>query len=66
MRQIGTDIDFAASLLNKGELVVIPTETVYGLAANAFDPKAVEKIYALKKRPKTNPLILHISSMEEA
>lgn len=66
MRQIGTDIDFAASLLNNGELVVIPTETVYGLAANAFDPKAVEKIYALKKRPKTNPLILHISSMEEA
>jgi L-threonylcarbamoyladenylate synthase len=59
------NIKKAIDLLTQGELVVIPTETVYGLAANAFDENAVDKIYALKKRPKTNPLILHISGEDE-
>lgn len=59
------DIAKAAELLRSGELVVIPTETVYGLAANAFNEDAVAKIYALKQRPKTNPLILHISGIKE-
>ena len=44
--------------LNKGDCIGIPTETVYGLAANAYSSKATAKIYKLKKRPKTNPLIV--------
>ncbi len=49
--------------LNKNECVAIPTETVYGLAANAYSSKAVKKIYILKKRPKNNPSIVHYSSL---
>jgi L-threonylcarbamoyladenylate synthase len=52
----------ASEGLLKGELVVFPTETVYGLGANAFDARAVEKIYELKGRPRSNPLIIHIAS----
>ncbi|MEZ5405863.1 MAG: L-threonylcarbamoyladenylate synthase [Verrucomicrobiia bacterium] len=51
----------AVKLLKQGKLVVIPTETVYGLAADAFNPQALKKIFALKKRPYFDPLILHIS-----
>lgn len=58
-------IDRAAVLLRAGEVVGIPTETVYGLAANAFDEKAVGKIFQAKGRPQDNPLIVHISSFEE-
>jgi L-threonylcarbamoyladenylate synthase len=47
-------------------LVAFPTETVYGLGANALDPAAVEKIYAAKGRPATSPLIVHVSSIEMA
>lgn len=54
----------AAELLKKGEVVGFPTETVYGLAANAFDEKAVRKIFAAKGRPADNPLIVHISGVE--
>lgn len=57
---ISSDIDKAAELLKNGELVAIPTETVYGLAGNAFDESAVRKIFAMKGRPLFNPLILHI------
>ena len=53
------NIKKAQKLLNKSECVAIPTETVYGLAANAYSDKACEKIYKLKKRPKNNPLIVH-------
>jgi len=60
------DIHKAAQLLRSGELVVFPTETVYGLGANALDPAAVRKIYALKGRPATSPLIVHVSSIEQA
>ena len=53
------NIKKAQKLLNKSECVAIPTETVYGLAANAYSNKACKKIYKLKKRPKSNPLIVH-------
>jgi L-threonylcarbamoyladenylate synthase len=55
------DIQTAAELLKRGELVAVPTETVYGLAANALDPNAVAKIFTAKGRPQDNPLIVHIS-----
>jgi L-threonylcarbamoyladenylate synthase len=58
------DIKLAKQNLIKNELVAIPTETVYGLAANAFSEVAVLKIFALKKRPFYNPLIVHIKSMD--
>ncbi len=53
------------ALLRAGGLAAIPTETVYGLAANALDADAVGKIFAAKGRPQDNPLIVHISTMEE-
>lgn len=55
----------AADLLREGHLVAIPTETVYGLAANALDPKASSAIYAAKGRPSDNPLIVHVSDISE-
>ncbi len=51
--------------LNKNDCVAIPTETVYGLAANAYSDKAVKKIYALKKRPTNNPSIVHYFSLSQ-
>jgi L-threonylcarbamoyladenylate synthase len=62
---IGTDALEAKRFLEEGELVAIPTETVYGLAANALDEKAVLKIYAAKNRPQFNPLILHVANLEQ-
>ncbi len=59
------DIETAARILKNGGLVAIPTETVYGLAANALDGQAVAKIFVAKGRPQDNPLIVHVSSMEE-
>ena len=56
----------AAERIRAGELVAFPTETVYGLGANALDPAAVAKIYELKGRPETSPLIVHASSIEMA
>ncbi len=58
-------IDEAASLILSGELVVFPTETVYGLGANAFNEEAVKKIFVAKGRPQDNPLIVHISTLEQ-
>lgn len=55
----------SSELLKNGEVVGIPTETVYGLAANALDEKAVKKIYVAKGRPSDNPLIVHISDLSE-
>ncbi|MCE2963826.1 MAG: L-threonylcarbamoyladenylate synthase [Chitinophagales bacterium] len=63
--QIGLDLDKAAQLLIEGELVAIPTETVYGLAANALSAEAVSKIYQVKNRPQFNPLILHVANLFE-
>ena len=54
----------AAALLQAGECVVIPTETVYGLASNALDGEAVAKIFAIKNRPSFNPLIVHFASLD--
>ena len=55
----------AAELIQRGELVAIPTETVYGLGANGMDPEAVAKIFTAKGRPQDNPLILHVTGMEQ-
>ena len=57
-------IEKAAGILRAGGLVAIPTETVYGLAANALDGAAVSAIFAAKGRPQDNPLISHIASMD--
>lgn len=54
----------AASIIKEGGLVAVPTETVYGLAANALDGKAVSNIFRAKGRPSDNPLIVHISSLD--
>ncbi len=54
----------AAQILKSGGLVAIPTETVYGLAANALDEKAVRTVFEAKGRPQDNPLIVHVSDME--
>ena len=51
----------AGELLRTGRLVVFPTETVYGLGANALDPAAVRRIFTAKGRPPTNPVIVHIA-----
>lgn len=59
------DIETAAEILRNGGIVAIPTETVYGLAANAFDGEAVKKIFEAKGRPQDNPLIVHISDFEQ-
>ena len=56
----------AAEIIKSGGLVAFPTETVYGLGANALDPTAVAKIFDAKGRPQDNPLILHVSGMEQA
>lgn len=54
----------AANLIRKGEVIAFPTETVYGLGANALDPSSVSKIYKIKGRPSDNPLIVHIADMK--
>lgn len=56
----------AAAILRDGGLVAFPTETVYGLGANALDANAIRKIYALKGRPASSPLIVHVASIEQA
>lgn len=59
-------VERAAALLRAGELVALPTETVYGLAANALDAAAVEKIFSVKGRPAHNPIIVHVADTEMA
>src|SRR5271166_2979112 len=61
-----SEIARAAALIRAGELVAFPTETVYGLGANALDTAAIDKIYAAKGRPPSSPLIVHVSSIEMA
>jgi len=65
MAEIGVDIEKAAAFLRQGKLVAIPTETVYGLAGNALDVKAVSSIFQTKNRPSFDPLILHVASLEQ-
>ncbi len=64
MAEIGQDIEKAKYYLEQGELVAIPTETVYGLAANALNDHAVAKIFEAKNRPSFDPLIVHIPNLE--
>jgi L-threonylcarbamoyladenylate synthase len=66
MNKIGTDLPFAASQLRAGKLVGIPTETVYGLAANALEAQAVASIFEAKNRPAFDPLIVHLANFEQA
>lgn len=58
-------LELVAKIIVKGGLVAIPTETVYGLAANGLDSSAIRKIFQAKNRPMDNPLILHISKLEQ-
>lgn len=59
---LGTDIDLAAAYLRAGELVGMPTETVYGLAASAANDCAIKKVFEIKNRPMSNPLIVHVAN----
>src|SRR5262249_5605430 len=60
------DIEHAAALIRTGKLVAFPTETVYGLGANALDAQAAERIFTAKQRPRESPLIVHVDSLEMA
>ncbi|SKC51721.1 L-threonylcarbamoyladenylate synthase [Ohtaekwangia koreensis] len=66
MAEIGTNIEYAKTLLEQGEVVAIPTETVYGLAGNALNVSAVTKIFEVKNRPQFDPLIVHVPDLEAA
>ncbi len=66
MAEIGKDIAKAKALLEQGKLVAIPTETVYGLAANALDVAAVTKIFKVKDRPYFDPMIVHVADVSSA
>lgn len=59
-------IDRAAEALARGETIAFPTETVYGLGANALDASAVAKVFAAKERPRFNPLIVHVLGLDDA
>ena len=63
---MSSEIERAAELLKAGRLVAFPTETVYGLGANALDAAAVGRIFEVKGRPRTSPLIVHVGSIEAA
>ena len=63
---IGTDLQRAKDFLLSGQLVAIPTETVYGLAGNAYDERAVAEIFRVKNRPQFDPLIVHTTGLERA
>lgn len=65
MSTSSTSLDQALALLRAGELVGIPTETVYGLAADAGNPEAIAKIFAAKGRPADHPVIVHIAGKEQ-
>lgn len=65
MADTGTDISIARELLKKGELVAVPTETVYGLAGNALEGRSVARIFEVKNRPSFDPLIVHISDLQQ-
>jgi L-threonylcarbamoyladenylate synthase len=64
--QFSAAVDESVALLERGEVVALPTETVYGLAAKGLDATAVQKIYDVKGRPAHNPVILHVSSLAMA
>ena len=57
------NLNKAKKLLRKSNIIAVPTETVYGLAGNAYSNLSIRKIYKLKKRPKINPLIIHYNNI---
>ncbi|NGZ88950.1 L-threonylcarbamoyladenylate synthase [Psychroflexus maritimus] len=65
MSIISNDINKAVEILNKNDVVAIPTETVYGLAGNIYSENALRKIFEVKQRPLFNPLIVHLHSIEQ-
>lgn len=65
MTTLTSNIEVASEYLNREEVIAIPTETVYGLAGNIYSSNAIHKIFQLKQRPLTNPLIVHIHSINE-
>ena len=65
MTLVSANISKAVEILNREELVAIPTETVYGLAGNIFSETAIQKIFETKKRPKFNPLIVHLHDVSQ-
>lgn len=66
MKSSSVSIEEAEQLLRAGDVVALPTETVYGLGADAINADAVQRVFALKGRPATNPLIVHVASIEVA
>ena len=64
-KESGGDFRSVVDLLHSGELVALPTETVYGLAGDALRPKVVRKIFEVKMRPFIDPLIVHIANYEQ-
>jgi L-threonylcarbamoyladenylate synthase len=62
---VSTDVQLAAELLRHGQLVAFPTETVYGLGADARNAKAVQRLYAVKGRPADHPVIVHVARVEQ-
>ena len=66
VRPTAANLARLARVLQRGGIVGVPTETVYGLAANALDAKAVAKIYEIKGRPAHNPIIVHVAGVEMA
>jgi L-threonylcarbamoyladenylate synthase len=65
MPQVTKDIDIIVNQLINNEIVAIPTETVYGLAASMMSTSAINKVFQAKKRPHTHPLIVHIKDKNE-
>ena len=65
-QHLGADVETAVSALLRGELVILPTETVYGLACDAGNPRAVAAVFEAKGRPQFNPLIAHVTGVEAA
>ena len=65
MKSIQSNIKKAKKYLDKNDCVAVPTETVYGLAGNAYSDVSVKKIFKLKKRPMNNPLIVHYSDINK-
>src|SRR6056297_1492482 len=59
------EVQKAAEYIKMGELAAFPTETVYGLGADALNPNAVKKIFVAKGRPQDNPLIVHVADLEQ-
>jgi L-threonylcarbamoyladenylate synthase len=62
----GPAVERATAALRRGELVIMPTETVYGLAADAADPAAIAALFEAKGRPRFNPLIAHVTGLAAA